>query len=466
MSFLAVSILSAFFWSLPYLTSLWVPAVFLALTPVLYLVYSRRPYGLKYFILIGIIASFVSLYTVRHYSLKAYLASVLVTAVFAAAFLLVSKKMVFLSGAGNLSLFIPPAVWTTLLVAFNFQSFLTGAFDMGIALPYSAPLIWYTGSVGITFLIILWSSALAKFLAQKDKFSITVLLMVTAVLSVSVYYSMEKDIKSLAAKDEPVRIALVQNNIAESWEWLQQNPYRVLKVNQDLTREAEEDSPDIIVWPEYSLPIDIVNSHAAVRGAVSEIARDGKAELVMGSVLFDRDSGWHEDVAVVMDDKGKIIDTRSSVNPAPFNRFTKKDQAELKPVERFGTVICWEELNPDISRGYVNNGAEFLLSLTNNQDLDKTRLKYFAPFYSRARAAENMRYYARSANTGLTQVVDPLGRVVKYLAPGISSVLTAEVYPIKKKTFYTEKGPLVVVLVNILVGIFSFLSFLKRKSYF
>jgi apolipoprotein N-acyltransferase len=277
---------------------------------------------------------------------------------------------------------------------------------------------------------------------------------------------MEKDIKSLAAKDEPVRIALVQNNIAESWEWLQQNPYRVLKVNQDLTREAEEDSPDIIVWPEYSLPIDIVNSHAAVRDAVSEIARDGKAELVMGSVLFDRDSGWHEDIAVVMNDEGKIIDTRSSVNPAPFNRFTKKEQAELKPVERFGTVICWEELNPDISRGYVNNGAEFLLSLTNNQDLDKTRLKYFAPFYSRARAAENMRYYARSANTGLTQVVDPLGRVVKYLAPGISSVLTAEVYPIKKKTFYTEKGPLVVVLVNILVGIFSFLSFLKRKSYF
>jgi apolipoprotein N-acyltransferase len=440
------------------------PTIFIALIPVLYFVYSGKGKGLKYFFLTALIASFISLFEVRHYSFSVYLLGIFITALFAVAFLFISKKLIHLTGKGILSLFIPPAVWTALCLAFNYRSLLTGTFDMGIALPYTAPLIWYIGSIGITYLVILWSSALARSLAMRDKFSVFTVIAVTAILLTSIHYSFTADVKKLAGGAKPVKVSLIQNNISKSWKWLQENPYRVLKVNQGLTNEAAEESPDIIVWSEYSLPVDITNSHGVIRDAVSEVARDGNAKLIVGSILFDRNTGWHDDAALVLNARGKIVDERSSVTPAPFNKYTRSSGRKLKPVDNFGTVICWEELGPYVSREYVNNGAEFLLAIANNQDFDNAHLKFYTPFYSRARAAENMRYFARATNTGLTQVVDPVGRVVKSLKADAPGVLTAEIYPIQKKTFYTKKGPLAVVLADILVGFCLVFALLRRSG--
>jgi apolipoprotein N-acyltransferase len=463
MDLIFISIISAIFWSLPYLTSLFLPTIFISLIPVLYFVYSGKVKTIKYFVLIALVASVISLFGVRDYNLKAYVFSITVTVLFAVAFLFLSKKLIYSVGRGSLSIFIPAAVWTTLCLTLNIRSLFTGAFDVGIALPFSAPLIWYIGSIGITYLVITWSSSLARFFALRDKSSLVVLVFITAVLLTSVSYSLTKSEDTLIGNSKPVKVSLVQNNITESWQWLQQNPYKALKADQKLTKKAAEQNPDIIVWPEYALPVDIVNSHSTIRGAVSEIAQKSNAKLVIGSILFDKETDWHDDIALIINKEGKIEDKRSSVEPAPFNRYTNRSKAPLKPVDNFGTIICWEELNPDISRGYVNNGAEFLVSLTNNQDFDNSYLKYYVPFYSRARAAENMRYFARVANTGVTQIIDPFGRVVNILKPDTPSVLTSYVYPITKKTFYTRKGPMIVIIANILVGLCLVIGSLKNR---
>jgi apolipoprotein N-acyltransferase len=68
-----------------------------------------------------------------------------------------------------------------------------------------------------------------------------------------------------------------------------------------------------------------------------------------------------------------------------------------------------------------------------------------------------MRYVARVANTGITQIIDPLGRVVRSLASGRPDVLAGEVYPIYRKTFYTKNGPAIVWAVNIIVAISLFI---------
>lgn len=457
MRLVGFSLAAALVWCLPYLTALFWPTIFIALLPVLYLIYSKNSSSFKYFLLIALIASFTGLFEVRHYSVRVYLFGAAVAALFVLAFLLISDKLTALAGERYVSLLIPATVWTTLVLVFNFQSLLSAIFDMGIAIPHTAPIIWYVGSIGITYLVILWSSSVARYLALKDKASIISAAVVAMALLASVCYSLSADAMKLAPAGKGVRVALVQNNIAKKWNWLQQNPYEVLKANQALTKRAGEADPDIIVWPEYALPIDIVGSHPVIRDAVAGIARDAGAKLVIGSVRMDKASGWHDDVALVIDGNGKIVDSRPSVNPAPFNKFTNRALSSLQPVDGFGTVICWEELDPNVSRRYADNGASFLLALTNNQDLDKTQFKYYTPFYSRARAAENMRYIARVTNTGVTQIIDPLGRVVKSLMPGRPDILVGDVYPIYRKTFYTRNGPAIVWAVNIIVAISLFL---------
>jgi apolipoprotein N-acyltransferase len=463
MKIAGISVLSAIFWSLPYLTALSVPLVMFSIVPAMYFLYSSKTIDIRYIILTAIVTSTIALFDVIHYSLPVYVAGIMVTAIFIISFLIISQKILIHSRGSVLPILIPPTVWTTLVLLFNFRSMLTGSFDIGIALPNTAPIVWYVGSMGITYIVVLWSSACARFLSTKGKTALAITIIIPLALMAMARYSLSIDPRALSAGSKPVKVALIQNNISRSWEWLQKNPYKILETGKEVTASISGERPDLIIWSEYALPIDIVSSHNVVRDAVGELARSAGADMVIGSVRLDRQTGWHDDIALVFDKTGAIAGERSSVNPAPFNKNTKIAQVKLSPLKNFGIVICWEELDPAISREYANNGAGFLVSITNNQDFNNARLKFYTPFYTKARAAENMRYIARAANTGITQIIDPLGRVVKSLKPDIKGALVGEIYPIHTKTFYTKHGPIAVIIINSIVWLFACISIISNS---
>ena len=81
----------------------------------------------------------------------------------------------------------------------------------------------------------------------------------------------------------------------------------------------------------------------------------------------------------------------------------------------FSSMICIESVFPDLTRKFVNNGAEFITYIVNdgwyprNPQLDQhaNRCIY--------RAIENRRYVIRGANTGVTMVVDSYGNITDRL---------------------------------------------------
>jgi apolipoprotein N-acyltransferase len=112
---------------------------------------------------------------------------------------------------------------------------------------------------------------------------------------------------------------------------------------------------------------------------------------------------------------------------------------------------------PEIAREAVSKGAELLINQTNDAWFGDTVAPYQHHLIATFRAIETDRYLLRSTNSGLTAVVDPLGRTLASLLPYTEGVLPMEIslratktlftsYPISFSWFLLAAGLVIVVL--------------------
>ncbi len=83
------------------------------------------------------------------------------------------------------------------------------------------------------------------------------------------------------------------------------------------------------------------------------------------------------------------------------------------PKFKFSTPICFEDLFPDYVRGFVNNGADIIVNISNDYwSLTETEgMQHFVN--SLFRAVENRRYVVRSTASGLSGVIDRKGEIIE-----------------------------------------------------
>ncbi|MFH1798784.1 MAG: nitrilase-related carbon-nitrogen hydrolase [Candidatus Omnitrophota bacterium] len=209
-----------------------------------------------------------------------------------------------------------------------------------------------------------------------------------------------------------------------------------------LSEKARELGAELIIWPEYTFPIDAMNEFPQKMEPVIDEIKKSKVYFVIGSLLTGRAKEKHRyNSALIFEKDGTLSDTYYSQDPAVFTRdICPKDNGGKLYLGNMGITLCWEELNEKIFRNYASRGAEFFISLSSNTDLDHSWFKRYASFFSRARAAESMRYLARATQTGITQIINPFGKVERKLPSNCSTFLTGEVYSISQKTFYSQHG--------------------------
>jgi apolipoprotein N-acyltransferase len=75
-------------------------------------------------------------------------------------------------------------------------------------------------------------------------------------------------------------------------------------------------------------------------------------------------------------------------------------------------LICYELIFPHLSRAAVQNGAELLINITNDAWYGRTSAPYQHFSMAVFRTVETRRALVRSANTGISGFIDPIGRVV------------------------------------------------------
>jgi apolipoprotein N-acyltransferase len=107
----------------------------------------------------------------------------------------------------------------------------------------------------------------------------------------------------------------------------------------------------------------------------------------------------------------------------------------------FSTVICWEIIFPDLVRRFVQQGARFIVNATNEAWFAGSSMPDQMLAISVFRAVENRVTVARSANYGISAIIDPYGRVTRRV-PSIATegVLTGEIPLGAAGTFYSRYG--------------------------
>ena len=81
------------------------------------------------------------------------------------------------------------------------------------------------------------------------------------------------------------------------------------------------------------------------------------------------------------------------------------------PQGRFAVLICFEVIFPDLVRHFVRHGAQFLVNITNDAWFGYSPASYQHLSMVVFRAVENRLPIVRAANTGISAVIDPTGRL-------------------------------------------------------
>ena len=133
-----------------------------------------------------------------------------------------------------------------------------------------------------------------------------------------------------------------------------------------------------------------------------------------------------------------------------------------------GPAICYEGLYGDFYGDFVRRGAQFMAIVSNDGWWGDTPGYRHLFSISRLRAIEHRRAIARSANTGQSGFISPLGDVGQTMGWEERGVLSAEVPLNSQMTFYTRYGDYVARIAEyvLLLSVLYFVAYrIKRRNY-
>src|SRR5262249_25145438 len=123
-----------------------------------------------------------------------------------------------------------------------------------------------------------------------------------------------------------------------------------------------------------------------------------------------------------------------------FAEFAPGASLVMLPVgaHQISTAICYEIVFPSLMRDAVLAGSELLTTITNDgwSGCSSAPYQHFA--LASMRAIEEGRYLARAANTGVSGLVDPYGRVIVQSGIFERTVLVGEVRLLTSRTIYSR----------------------------
>lgn len=364
---------------------------------------------------------------------------------------------------------IAPFLW--IATEFLLTRFLTG-FPWGLvgtSQYRNLPLIQtasLAGVYGVSFLLVLVQSTFVLALRQKKKSPFFAALALLVLAHAWGGYELKKgDFRGPTG----VKAAVVQGNVSSDIYWQFTAPEEVRGIFEDhldLTRQALDSGAELVIWPEFTVPLCWSCSEPLYREFAAEVDRlvaSGRSTLLLGTNEITgpkTDPQYHNTAMAIHPDLSRSLYFKMHL--VPFGEYTpyKKVFFFIERVThaigditpgweavlhehagfRFGSPICYEIIFPNLVRKFVRKGADFLVTITNDGWYGKTSAPHQHWAQAVVRAVENRRYLMRAATTGISGFVDPFGRVLSSSRLMTRTVLTETIYPSARLSLYTRIG--------------------------
>ncbi|HSJ62398.1 MAG TPA: apolipoprotein N-acyltransferase [Gemmatimonadaceae bacterium] len=332
-----------------------------------------------------------------------------------------------------------PIVWVSLEVVLNYTSDLSFPWlPLGLAtsrFPMLAQIADLSGVRGTSFWIAATNGLIADaWLLRGSRRAIAVraglaLTLLTAVAAYGAWRMRTIALRTVAP------IAVIQPNIPQEDKWQEENQSRIVGILAGLTREhLAGTEAQLVVWPEVALP-GYFADHPDWSDTLAALARPTGIPILFGVLDVQFHGGGDYDyynAAMLTDARGRVgvhppyrkeflvpvIERVPFLNPDWFKGmryFGGYGRGNDPPPMRLGfgsigVLICYESVFPQLSREYRRKGVDVLVNITNDAWFGRSIAPHQHESHIAIRAIENRVGIVRSANTGISEYVDPLGR--------------------------------------------------------
>ena len=130
-------------------------------------------------------------------------------------------------------------------------------------------------------------------------------------------------------------------------------------------------------------------------------------------------------------------------------------------------AVCYESIYGEFMSRYVHNGADIIAIITNDGWWGNTPGHRQHRDYARLRAIETRRWIVRSANTGISCVIDPVGNILQSLPWDQAGTIRTSVPPEHEMTFYARFGDVIskiAILLTALLFVWHVITIIKRRA--
>ncbi len=343
------------------------------------------------------------------------------------------------------------------------------------------------GVYGMSFIIVLVNAVVCNLVIKKSKREVAAAVAVAFIMLIVYCYGYLRvnHVYRISEKFSGTDVYLVQGNIDQSVKWDGNYQKETVNIYKKLSLGNMPAPHSLIVWPETAIPF-YFQDESPMQQQINEIATTTKSWFLFGSpsyVTKKREKAYYNS-AYLISPEGAIAGKYDKVHLVPYGEYVplrnwfpfigkltagmgdfavgEGYQSLQMARQKIGILICYEAILPEAARMYKRDGARLLLTITNDAWFGRTSAPYQHFSMAVLRAVETRMYLVRAANTGISGIVDPAGRIIAQTKIFEKTALNGKVRFVAVPTIYSVTGD-ILVLISCLVVIFFILGDLKRR---
>jgi len=330
-----------------------------------------------------------------------------------------------------------------------------------------------TGQYLATFFLIIISQFILFF--WKDRAYFKALIFISLLPLIFLYGSIR--IKDNEFIDTSL-IGVVQPNVLQKDKIDNPDEYEILN---NLIHLSNKEDAKFLIWPESAIPILLQYNPEIIELIIDNLPKE--SEILIGNITFQEDK--FRNSALLIDQDKKIRDIYHKVHLVPFGEYMpfhdiltklpfmkiitgdigfdsgKEINSIYTKVGNARIAICYEiifpeEINPN------NEKLDLIINITNDAWFGNSSGPFQHFNSSRFRAIEQGIPVFRSANTGISAIIDPYGRIIDKIGLGKKGSIFS---PLPKKTletYYSKVGDF--LFFGVLILTLLIMIFLKKKK--
>jgi apolipoprotein N-acyltransferase len=385
--------------------------------------------------------------------------------------------LALIRGSKTPVLLVGPALWVSLDFIKAHAGFLAFPWASLAYTQHNYPallqMMTVTGEYGVIFLLVVANLAVYKLIFDHTwRRALAVLVIILSIWTWGAYA-----LTQTPPPGKAIKITVVQPSILLTERKTAAGREASLARMERLTREAANQKPTFMVWPETALkgfPNDPIQTERIKRVVMST-----QIPLILGTSEYEKFSLPPDPHTNAINLAMRSFNSAYLVMPngtlsTPYRKQLLVPFAEYLPGEpywqwppwivrksynimpgnhpgyvfpgkdlKIALIICWENLFPDFVRHLVKNGVDVIVQLTNDNHFGHSAAPRQHNIASRLRAVENRITVVVASNTGPSVIFDPWGRPAALIDPLFSTgTAAALISESRGGTTYSQYGDL------------------------